>query len=53
VLYTADDVLADLEGRSVEVGHADRVARVVHQEDEHGGESDATAWDCLVRVVRR
>ncbi len=53
VLYTADDVLADLDGRSVEVGHADRVARVVHQEDEHGGESAATAWDCLVRVVRR
>ena len=53
VLYTAADVLTDLEGLSFEVGHADRVARVVHQEDEHGGESDATAWDCLVRVVRR
>jgi hypothetical protein len=30
---------------------AERVARPVA--DGHGEESFATAWDCLVRVVRR
>ena len=53
VLMTADDVLADLDGTGVEVVRAGRVAREVSAADEHGGETRRTAWDCLVRVVRR
>ncbi|HET6563705.1 MAG TPA: class I SAM-dependent methyltransferase [Marmoricola sp.] len=53
VLYTADDVLADLQGEPFEVVRASRVARQVDQDDEHGGTTAATAWDALVRVVRR
>ena len=53
VLYTADDVLADLDGEPFDVVRAERVARTVHGEDEHGGAADRTAWDALVRVVRR
>jgi SAM-dependent methyltransferase len=51
VLMNADDVLGDLAGRTFEVQHADRVARLVA--DGHGEDSPATAWDCLVRLVRR
>ncbi len=51
VLMTAEDVLADLGDRSFEVVRAGRVARTV--EDGHGEEPARTAWDCLVRVVRR
>ncbi|MGZ4448001.1 class I SAM-dependent methyltransferase [Oryzihumus sp.] len=50
VLMSAADVLGDLAGEPYEVLHADRVARVVP--DGHG-EQDRTAWDCLVRLVRR
>jgi len=53
VLHTAEDVLADLEGEPFDVVRASRVARVVEQDDEHGGTSQATAWDALVRLVRR
>lgn len=53
VLMTAEDVLADLEGIDVDVVRAERVAREVRSADEHGGEERRTAWDCLVRVVRR
>lgn len=53
VLMTAGDVLADLEGIDVDVVRAERVAREVRSADEHGGEERRTAWDCLVRVVRR
>ena len=56
VLMTADDVLEDLSGvpgLDVEVLRAGRVARAVTSADEHGGEERRTAWDCLVRVVRR
>ena len=53
VLMTADDVLGDLAGLDVEVVRAGRVARDVSAADEHGGEERRTAWDCLVRVVRR
>ena len=53
VLMTAEDVLADLEGLDGEVVRAARVAREVSRSDEHGGEERRTAWDCLVRVVRR
>jgi SAM-dependent methyltransferase len=48
VLYTADDVLADLAGERVEVRRADRVTREVPGPD--GGSE--TALDCLVRLVR-
>jgi SAM-dependent methyltransferase len=50
VLYTAEDVLADLGDRPLEVIRAERVAREVPSADEHG--SLGTAWDALVRVVR-
>ena len=58
VLMTAEDVLSDLSGLDVEVLRAERVARVVGApggsgHHEHGGEESRTAWDCLVRVVRR
>ncbi len=53
VLMTAEDVLDDLAGLEVDVVRAERVAREVTRADEHGGEERRTAWDCLVRVVRR
>ncbi len=53
VLMTAQDVLADLEGIDVEAERAERVARVVTADDGHGSEVTRTAWDCLVRLVRR
>ena len=48
VLMTAEDVLADLDGIDVDVVRAERVAREVPGED-----APATAYDALVRVVRR
>ncbi|MFN8195940.1 MAG: class I SAM-dependent methyltransferase [Nocardioidaceae bacterium] len=61
VLMTAQDVLADLEGRSFDVVTAERVARVVaapvpaeaDPSHRHAGEPERVAWDCLVRLVRR
>ncbi len=53
VLYTAEDVLADLDGERFEVARAERVARTVAADDDHRGEADRTAYDCLVRLVRR
>jgi len=56
VLVSADDVLADLAGIDVEAVRAGRVAREVTPASghhEHPGEVTRTAWDCLVRVVRR
>lgn len=50
VLYTAQDVLADLDGLPLSVGRAERVGREV--ETGHGGEATRTAYDCLVRVTR-
>jgi SAM-dependent methyltransferase len=52
VLYTAEDVLAALDGERFEVEIADRVARVVSVDDDHGGEAERTAYDALVRLVR-
>jgi hypothetical protein len=52
VLYTAEDVLADLDGQRLTVVRAGRVARMVTKADDHGGEQDRTAWDALVRVTR-
>jgi SAM-dependent methyltransferase len=51
VLMTAEDVLGDLAGRTFEVERAGRVARLVP--DGHREDSPATAWDCVVRLVRR
>lgn len=53
VLMTAEDVLGDLAGLDVEVVRAGRVAREVTAAEGHGGEVRRTAWDCLVRVMRR
>lgn len=44
VLFTAEDVLDDLAGVGFDTIRAGRVARPV---------GDATAWDALVRLVRR
>lgn len=53
VLMTAEDVLGDLAGEDFEVVTADRFPRAVTVADEHGGEAERTAWDCLVRLTRR
>jgi SAM-dependent methyltransferase len=54
VLMTAEDVVADLEGETFEVLRAERVAREVGAPgDVHGAEPGATAYDCLVHLVRR
>ncbi len=57
VLYTAEDVLAALDGERFEVLRAERVERVVTGghgggTDEHRGEPDRVAYDALVRLVR-
>jgi SAM-dependent methyltransferase len=59
VLFTAEDVLADLDGERFEVERADRVAREVPAQHlagdsphTHHGEATRTAYDALVRVVR-
>ncbi|MEZ5092017.1 class I SAM-dependent methyltransferase [Nocardioides sp.] len=55
VLYTAQDVLADLDGRSYDVQVAERVERVVAGggTHRHAGDAGAVAYDCLVRLTRR
>ena len=55
VLFTAEEVLADLDGERFDVARADRVSRVVASGDDHRGHrgtESATAYDCLVRLVR-
>ncbi|WP_107771243.1 class I SAM-dependent methyltransferase [Nocardioides sediminis] len=52
VLMTAEDLLDDLEGIPVDVERAERVARAVTAEDEHGAEVARTAWDCFLRLRR-
>lgn len=49
VLYTAEDVLADLPPVELRVVRAGRVARMVAGSDD---EEQSQAWDALVRVVR-
>lgn len=51
LLYTAEDVLADLAGRSLSVVRAERVSRTVGANDPHRG-VEPTAYDTLVRVTR-
>jgi SAM-dependent methyltransferase len=56
VLYTAQDVLEDLRGRSLDVVRAERVERVVAGADpshRHAGDGERVALDALVRLVRR
>ncbi len=53
VLMTAGDLIGDLGDRVFDVVRAGRVARPVTHDDGHGGTLHATAWDCLVHVVRR
>jgi SAM-dependent methyltransferase len=59
VLFTAEEVLADLDGERFEVERAERVARRVptdadhhHDPHNHRGDQARTAYDALVRVVR-
>lgn len=55
VLFTAEDVLADLDGERFEVERAERVARPVPTADDghtHPGEQSRNAYDALVRLVR-
>ncbi|MEZ5098137.1 MAG: class I SAM-dependent methyltransferase [Nocardioides sp.] len=56
VLMSAEDVLADLDGRSYDVVRAGRVERVVPGSPEPGPHStgeDRVAYDVLVRLTRR
>ena len=57
VLYTAEEVLGDLDGERFEVVRAERVTREVpsdqgQDEHKHRAEPTRTAYDCLVRIVR-
>lgn len=52
VLYTAEDVLADLDGERFEVVRAERVAREVARPQDAPDQAPRTAYDALVRVVR-
>jgi SAM-dependent methyltransferase len=52
VLFTAEEVLADLDGERFEVERAERVARVVRPDEAHRGDPDRTAYDALVRLMR-
>jgi SAM-dependent methyltransferase len=52
VLYTSEDVLADLEGERFEVLRAERVAREVPPPDDSLDGTPRPAYDALVRVVR-
>jgi hypothetical protein len=55
VLFTAEEVLADLDGERFEVQRAERVERVVPAPDgthRNQGDEARTAYDALVHVVR-
>jgi SAM-dependent methyltransferase len=52
VLYTAEDVLADLDGERFEVVRAERVSREVPAPEDAPDQTPRTAYDALVRVVR-
>lgn len=60
VLYTAEEVLGDLDGERFDVLRAERVERVVPAPaegaegagDTHRGEPDRVAYDALVHLVR-
>lgn len=50
VLYTAEEVLGDLDGERFDVERAERVARSVRPSDDHAGEPPRTAYDALVKL---
>jgi SAM-dependent methyltransferase len=52
VLYSAEDVLADLDGERFEVLRAERVAREVPPPADSPDGTPRTAYDALLRVVR-
>ena len=52
VLFTAEEVLSDLDGERFEVERADRVPRLVQPDEAHRGAPARTAYDALVRLVR-
>lgn len=52
VLYTAEEVLADLDGERFEVLRAERVTREVSPPQDSAELDPRTAYDVLVRVVR-
>ena len=58
VLFTAEEVLGDLDGERFEVERAERVARTVVAPSsaagthEHHGDERRAAYDALVRLVR-
>jgi len=55
VLYTAEEVLGDLDGERFDVQRAERVERLVPPADPihtHEGDAARTAYDALVRLVR-
>jgi len=52
VLFTAEDVLADLDGERFEVEVARRLPRTVQVADDHRGEASKTAYDAVVKLVR-
>lgn len=52
VLYTAEDVLGDLDGERFEVVRAERVSRQVPPPQETPEQAPRTAYDALVHVVR-
>jgi DNA-binding FrmR family transcriptional regulator len=52
VLYTAEDVLADLDEERYDVLRAERVSRDVPPAEDGTEQEPRTAYDALVRVVR-
>ncbi|MGZ4429997.1 MAG: class I SAM-dependent methyltransferase [Nocardioidaceae bacterium] len=55
VLFTAEEILDDLDGDRFDVVRAERVSRTVAPKEpvhEHEGEAEQTAYDALVRLVR-
>ncbi|MFD4531013.1 class I SAM-dependent methyltransferase [Kitasatospora sp. NPDC058397] len=52
VLFTPEDVLADLADRGLRTVRAERVHRTVGPEPGHKGEGDGVAVDALVRLER-
>jgi SAM-dependent methyltransferase len=52
VLYTAEDLLADLDGERFDVVRAERVTREVPPPEDEPDQPARVAYDALVRVVR-
>lgn len=52
VLYTAEEIIADLDGERFHVVRAERVVRGVPAPADDPGQGPRTAYDAVVRVVR-